>query len=219
MPLRLKEYLDFLVEELLDEKLRGGFDLNHFKKLPNSSEQKKYAQERLELLACGSERCSYILSSGKVLKLPTDPKFSYPEQNKTEVNVFQKFGSEVVPKVFDYAEDFSWLIVEPARVFSSGYDLKSRTGFSMSAMTWFERFLNLHGRLHNSDTATKWRAFIAGWHEESLPDWENLPPLGQQLIAKHHFLSDNGLIDITRADHWGWASDGRLVCVDPGISL
>lgn len=223
MPTHLKEYLDFLVEEALDEKLRGGFDLNYFKKLPTASDQKTYADKTLTLLNCGSARCSYILSSGKVLKLLVRPEYPDTEQNEGEISAFKKFGPEYVPRIFDFDENNTWLIVEPARTFSSGWEFKEKTGLSYHLARYFETYLGQRGRLSASDTAEQWQNFKSEkdkfmWSGEEVPDWESLTPLGQQYIEKHHHLNANGLIDITRADHWGWASDGRLVCVDPGIS-
>jgi hypothetical protein len=235
VPTHLKEYLDFLVEEVLDEKLRGGFDLNYFKKLPTPKEQVAYADKTLVKLDCGSERCAYVLSSGKILKLPTYPEHDKLfEQNREEIKTFLKVGSEYVPRIFDYDPDFWWLIVEPARTFSSYWDFKDKTGVSMGVVFTLDRILKSSPDI--KDVPEAWNALVkkeeeekrekekeeegsARWMSSSSVPWEKLPALGQQFLVKYHYLSNVvGLIDITRAEHWGWTSDGRLVCVDPGIS-
>ena len=49
MKYSLREYIELVVEDSLDEKLRGGFDLNHFKKLGTPEERTDYAKENLTL--------------------------------------------------------------------------------------------------------------------------------------------------------------------------
>lgn len=214
----LREYVDFLVEAALDEKLRGGFDLSQFKRLnaePRS--QKEYADEHLQQLACGSSRCSYILSGGKILKLlahPANLDTNDTSQNRGEMKSFQKFGPDYVPRVYDYSPTNTWLIVEPTRTFTSNSDMYNRTGVDRLALIAFGQ--NIQRVPQGLGTPEAWNHVMQGkklYHQY----WQTLKPLGKQLVEKLKHLMDNGVVDIARADHWGWTADGRLVCVDTGI--
>jgi len=235
MKYSLREYIELVVEDSLDEKLRGGFDLNHFKKLGTPEERTDYAKENLTLkLGEGGSRDAWALSTGKVLKtiIPDDEMSFSIQQCKNEYSAFEKYGSEYIPRVYDKAPDFTWLIVEPVRAFSlkpleSGV-MPEKCGFNEWALREFGRFITFTGPVTKDDNLENlWNKCM----DEDLKDrinyknseplapyYNELPPMGQELLQKFLFLSNHGMIDISRSDHWGWTADGRVVCLDPGVT-
>lgn len=232
----LKEFIDMVVEDSLDEKLRGGFDLNNFKRLKSPEERTAYAKEYLTLkLGEGGSRDAWALSTGKVLKtiIPDEEMRFSIVQCQNEYAAFEKYGPEYIPRVFDKAPDFTWLIVEPVRAFSlitySNGVMPQKCGFGEWALREFGRFVN-RGTIKDNNLEILWNKCmdkdvndrtIENPDEEVkplAPHFNELTPMGQELLQKFLLLSSHGMIDIGRSDHWGWAADGRVVCLDPGVS-
>ena len=236
MKYSLREYVDLVVEDSLDERLRGGFDLNQFKRLKTPEERSAYAKEHLTLkLGEGSSRDAWALSTGKVLKtiIPDEEMAFSIDQCKNEYAAFEKYGAEYIPRVYDRAPDFTWLIVEPVRAFSmitfSSGVLPEKCGFNEWALREFGRFFN-RGIVKDNNPEIIWnkcmdndlnKRIIEHPNEEAkplAPYYNELPAMGQELLQKFIFLSKHGMIDIGRTDHWGWTADGRVVCLDPGVT-
>jgi len=138
----IKTLINGLVEEILQEKLRGKFTWPEFIKAGNEGfvDQKtgetikgqeafrKYASSTLgDAIGVGSSRVVYALSSSKVLKIAKAPaQHSRLDatgagiaQNKAEVELSQnpKAGN-VLAKVYDHDEQYRWIVMEIARPLS-----------------------------------------------------------------------------------------------------
>lgn len=243
----LEKYIADLTDQVVSEKTRHldsnalKFNFEEFKKLAETGSFEKlykYTNDRLQNLSCGSSRCAYILSSGKVLKIAY---MSSVYQNKGEKAAFDKFGPEYVPQVFAFAPNYMWLVVEPSRTFSSRQDMLSHTGVP-EELLWFMA----------SSKDKDIRQNIAGFNEKKAKDlarwqgedpqglttqrnedpgalsgvyssfkpivYDDLPEKGKELLEKFKFLTNAGMYDISRWDHWGWGVDQRIICIDPGLA-
>jgi hypothetical protein len=213
----LQEYIEEIADQVVSEKIRSTskslrFNFEEFKAIKNYRFKMKYAQDRLKQLGCGSSRCAFVFSSGKVLKIARY-EGEY-EQNRREIEAFEKFGAELLPKIYAHDPEYSWLVVEPSRTFSSGRDFFSNTGFREIDLVGIGFQIRDYGKslLEALDAYNN--------IEKYLPVvFEALPTKGKELLTKFYKLISQGMDDIDRFDHWGWASDQRIVCVDPGIRV
>lgn len=71
MKYRVIKLVEHVVEEALNEKLRAkGFNIREFKALASIQEMAEYCREKgLKYLGAGVSRITYLLSSGKAIKI------------------------------------------------------------------------------------------------------------------------------------------------------
>lgn len=120
--------LENAIETLISEVLRG-FNLNKFKTIPSIIGKIKYANSILPKLGKGSSRIVFALSGDKVLKIAKNEKgFA---QNNAELELFTSPDTKpVVARIYDAAQDNSWLISEIVKPFSnSRAEWQAATGF------------------------------------------------------------------------------------------
>jgi hypothetical protein len=95
-------------------KKRYEWLINNFKKIGN-----------------GESRIVFDIGDNKVLKLS---KTNFNTQNAREIALFSCVQSEFLPKIYEFAEDYSWLISEKAELFKNYKELfnifKIKTGIS-----------------------------------------------------------------------------------------
>jgi cytidyltransferase-like protein len=130
-------------EGIVTEVLRN-FNISHFKSLPTVEEKLAYTNNILPLLGAGSSRSAYALGSNKVLKIAGNARIAKikkdkPDnqkansafnktveagkaQNKAEAETYThpKIKS-ITTKIYDFGEDYSWLITELVKPLSSKY--------------------------------------------------------------------------------------------------
>lgn len=215
----LKEFIDLQISLVLQEKLRNRFDLNKFKAMGTQKDRFAYANGLLDQLGCGINKCAFILSSGKILKMASGYGDLHPselEQNQTEVENSYTLGQDVVPKVFEHSEDYSWYIVEPVRTFKNKHEMKQVTNISDQQLVRFGILLR-RGLANEMTPEEIWTQVSKTWTTDIPVSWAELPERGRELLEKADKLFGHGVDDIFRADHWGWGIDGRLLCVDTGI--
>lgn len=213
--------------------LKGKFDLRHFKQLTTQRQQEKYCEENLkELSSNGGTRRAYYYSSGKVLKI-LGHEHADTEQNVTEIAAFKKFGPEYIARIFDHDINNTWILVEPIRTFSQNdtddsFVLKM-CGIKLNDMFNFEHFTRTEPK---GDVSVVWDRWIKSLSDrksggqtyyevqnpKSLIYWKDLSDMGKELVTKYDYLAKHNVGDINRPDHWGWAADGRIVCIDPGMT-
>ncbi len=114
------------------------FDKNKFNSLPAfspygdrsfiiSKEREKYLSQ-FTYINGGSSRYSYILSSKKTLKVAKYKGGLI--QNREEYKILSSNTSNFLPKVYDHANDYSWIIVELVRPFDYSGEIYSLTGIN-----------------------------------------------------------------------------------------
>jgi hypothetical protein len=114
---QIKQFITSIVKEVLQEKTRGTFDLNHFKTISNANDLYSYARNTLgEPIGEGSSRIVFVLSSGKALKLARiiDGNSQKGQaQNEMEVDTYTNPKLKpIVAKIYDYHPEFFWIISE-----------------------------------------------------------------------------------------------------------
>jgi len=225
----IKETIDALIDEALFKSDVGSFDIRHFKQLSINGDSwhlMEYAATRLPFLGSGSARSVYALSTGKVLKIARNKKNGL-KQNQYEVEFFKKLQGNInlVAKIYEYDPEYKWIIAEPVRAFQNEAQMKKETGglnsdvldwfyfrFSeepevYSGKTWPEVKQIVFDRLSRSDFAS---------NKSRLEVLKKINSVGWELLEKFFILHHMGLVDIAREDHWGVASDRRLVVIDYG---
>jgi hypothetical protein len=182
------------------------FDLSEFKKLDDTGDMIKYAEERLQKLGEGSSRVTYALTSKKVLKIAYN--MAGVGQNTEEVNVYTNPKIKpIVAKVFDYDQEFFWITSELTR--------------QLKAPSEFEMLAGIASELHN-------------FGGDNMRDFVIKAAAGSMFWIKSHYGKDvidfaktirsvaleNSLLpgDLAKHDSWGKTPDGRLVLIDYGYS-
>lgn len=192
----LREYVRAIVERAMKP-----FSFREFKDLfdpeyPYSPTQfLVYAQKRLPLLGSGTARETFRLSSTKVLKIAKNSSFGR-EQNRVEVDTFTNPSLKpITTRIFNFHDDYLWLISELVRPIESWEEFESLTG------------------VHED-------VFIESMERESILPNERLSPEGRRFLESAITLVKSGLFvaDLTTVDHWGKTADGRVVILDYGFN-
>lgn len=179
----------------------------------------QYAKENLPMLGFGSSRIGFALPNTKyVLKVARNAKGI--AQNKNEVDVFTSpTNAQVISKVFDSADDYSWIVAETVKEFPANEQGKNlflnQTGLSFSIV---ERIMGLIG-----DYKGNWRENL----QRAFSRKGALFPIIEKNYLNHPFIKavenliiNNGLSsgDLARVEHWGKTADGRVVLLDYGLT-
>lgn len=224
----LKQLIEEQAGQVLQESLRGTFDLNLFKTLKSLGQIHEYVQGAgLQFLGEGLGRQVYLLSSSKVLKIVGNEMGVL--QNKDEIEGFRKFGhTGAVAKVYESNPEGYWIIMEIAKAFQSEGQLKSETGLNEDFMIAFAYELT-HKRFSTETFRATMSNLTSAWTKmaQTLPAFQHrlkmlssLTTKGHELLQKLYLLlTKYNVVDIARWDHWGITADGRVVCVDYGIII
>ncbi|MFA6049704.1 MAG: hypothetical protein WC761_00635 [Candidatus Paceibacterota bacterium] len=229
----IESFVSEALSEALDEKLRGGFDLNLFKQMRDPIERERYAMNNLTHLGEGSSRTVYALSSGKVLKLAFGEKYEAGKaQNEAEVELTTNPRIKpVLAMVYDFAPDYSWLISEITRPFKS-YDFEQAIGldsrmFEVLLMRVIRYGKPLDKALEEikAEAETKIQSYEK-WKiengKQTLKDLEtiNLPKITRLFNGLSELVRtiNLDLDDLMRSDHYGLTGDGRVVVIDYGYN-
>ena len=108
-------------------KIARHFDLKEFSSLPTGIENGRLSPQRHAMLSrlpisgIGGSRNTYILNSKKALKVAKNIRGL--EGNEIEFNNLKKYDSVWLPKVFDRAEDYSWIEVEKVQPLKNFYEI------------------------------------------------------------------------------------------------
>lgn len=209
----LKEYIQLALTEKIHNISKLKFNLLNFDLNQSLDDKLNYADEHLQVIGAGSSRIVYILSGKKVLKIAKNEKgFA---QNEQEFNVFSDPDSKnIVAKIFDHADDFSWLISELTR------PLKSE-----------KEFANLLGlKKNNSEPNFEYyfldnpQQFIKNIGRDNLHLIDQYYEGDDKIIKFAYDLKtfiekyDLAWVDLQPYHQWGKSPDGRLVLIDYGYS-
>lgn len=228
----------FAQEAVLTERLKGNFNLAHFKSLKSPIERVRYADENLPKLGEGSSRAVFALSGNKVLKIAWDKILAGFAQNEQEVELSTNPAMKpIVARVYDAAPDYSWIISEITRPFK-GYDafehsigLPNKAFDSLlrrtldSDVDYEEAFELVEARVvreiemtfnrHDPDFSTKVQRVaqktVGGARHDILK------PLIEGIREMKKAVGLN-IDDLTRYDHYGKTADGRVVIIDYGFN-
>ncbi len=204
--MKLKALLKYLAE---GSESSSEFELSEFKKLKTYKEMISYVRDSgLERIGCGGNRCTYVYSDDKVIKIGKDE-----EQNRREFEACSEFGKVYCPKIYEHAEDFRWILSERVAVWENEKDFERDTGLNES---WLYGAAT-YQRIHEVPPQDLYEEFSNNqpWDIQDI----NPNDIGKKIIEKMGYLNINGIDDVSRWDHWGISADGRVVCVDLGLDL
>lgn len=130
----IRESLEKIFEEDLNEDYPSSFDIEYFKTLTSYNKRKQYCEEHLKRINSGSSRIVYKIDDEKVLKLAWNKKGL--AQNEQEISYSEDYGTgDILANVFDYDENNLWLEMELVQKITKT-NFQQVTGFS------FEDFCN-----------------------------------------------------------------------------
>jgi hypothetical protein len=188
-----------LLSEFIAEAIKAapGFNINALKQLKTVPEIYQYVKQYLRPMGRGSSRMTYLLSSGKILKLAKNA--AGLDQNQAEVDVFTNPSTkDVVARIFDYDSQNKWLVSELVKPLSwDQFESITRWG-------WEEFVDALKAELKGS-----------GVREGDIP-----PHMKKWFDAVIDMVQANKLSlgDLTVDDHWGKTASNRVVLLDYGLT-
>ena len=228
-----------------------GFNINYFKNLKTSKERYEYALKNLNLLGKGSSRVAFLLPNTKyVLKLavPIEPLIEEKgiAQNKAETELVSLEVKDIITRIYYYASDYSWMLVEPARTLKKKITTEQNdefqmiTGFSFDELYFFlkqieRKLFNSIGDVIVNLNSIEDRLQEFFFHKEEyikeLHYSFGLDLLSVNLNSYKSLLSNKYIIaidqllanghfpgDIDSSEQWGITAKGNLVLLDYGLT-
>jgi hypothetical protein len=193
-PLLLREVYS---SELLDEG-RKFFDIRKFKELKRYREQRTFLNNNAKLLDAGSSRNVYLINSRHVLKFAQGERGL--AQNEAEVDLFTNPAVKpFITKIFDYEEDYNWLISELVRPLRNEDEFEKLTGVS-----WDDFSDILH--MKPEDAAEMF----------GRTKYKNSEFVKQLINMLEKTNMETGDLDVP--GHWGRTGDNRVVLLDYGFT-
>jgi len=240
--MKLLQEIQFEIAKILLE-IRTSFNMQEFKKLQTLDEMSKYADANLQKLGQGTSRAAYLLSNRYALKLAIpSAEAKGIGQNKGEVSVYTNPKSKnIVSTIYDYDQDYRWLISELARPVKSPQEFEEIAGISWNN---FSSMIKSYKDWQNiiKDQDDEYNAALTKMQNrvKALPQGTKPPPILQKKInrilglkkelaavAKNPILLgaltliiEVGVMpgDVEEWDHWAKTADGRLILIDYGFT-
>lgn len=233
-------YLQKLIEQITLEvilEIRTGFKWSEFKELYNQLSKSNYAKRHLKLLDFGSSREVFLLSNRHVLKLarPVAEERGVA-QNEAELNIYTDPKTKpVVAKIYDAADDYTWLVSELVRPLKSNVEFKSLIGVNMADFIRIMDFVKMTGSTEKAikeyEEAFYEAKFLKKYkdtfYDINYSDEAKQIEIELELLKNNEFVrataalvSDVGLVsgDLSFNGHWGKTPDGRVVILDYGFT-
>ena len=198
----------FLKEAALPE-----FSLEELSSIKSFANKVKYCKQYLGMsIGSGSSRTVFQIDDEKVLKLAKNAKGI--AQNEYEYDNYYACNDDVLPRCFECADDYSWIISEYVLPATKN-DFKVVFG-----MTWDE-FCGWLNRtklqyVHSSYRRYMWNVMDEDKWLDIIENNENIQPLYDWLTNYQHDMGD-----LHRIANWGLTiRDGEptLVILDNGLS-
>jgi hypothetical protein len=109
--------------------------LEKFEEIKSFAGKIKSANENLTRIGSGSGRIVYDIDGEKVFKLAKNQKGT--AQNEAEINIGTDYYTQsIVTKVYEYSEDYTWIIAEKAKKVS-GKRIEELTGIPKLALLYY----------------------------------------------------------------------------------
>lgn len=217
----------------LERDVAAKFDIKRFSRLQTYEDRLRYLRDTSLHIDEGSSRIVFAVSPKQAIKLAGGEGLSNnaetvknpniemknmrkagEHQNSIEYQIYEASlageYSELLPRIFDKADDNSWLLVELVRPLHDNGERRDLMGFENDQIT-YDRVMTM------LSTKDGWKSAVGA---------ELLGELGSEdgryvrLIVK--FLKDNPNVlsrDLEPIHQWGKGSDGRLVLLDFGADL
>ena len=177
----------------------------------------------------GSSRVTYVLNSRKALKVQYN---DFSNQNETEYETLSELNSQILPKVYDKADDYSWIEVELVRPLKSIEEFEQLSGIN------YADYYLITSRARNLNTLFEYIEFKISQFEKNDPlaifyllggeynekDYENVKNRWVRYRDNFFLKELNKLLQETtlrvnefyNIENLGKNSDGQLVLLDLG---
>lgn len=217
--------LKLYVQNVLNERIRstsvtsphgdlnvGPFKLEQFKKMSGLAQMQNYVVKRLEYVAEGSSRQTFVLTSTKVLKLAINR--AGIAQNEQEVEVFtDPRTKDITTRIYEYDPDFFWIVSELVKPFDDKDDIEEFLDVRMpnatvTAVDFYDFVLDASV---GDEPSYESRAKLPNRVKQDL---ERIAKMIEDLVDHHNMLPG----DLAKESSWGRSSDGRLVLLDYGFT-
>lgn len=198
------------------------FKMNDFKKLAATFSEKAYvtldqltyARKNLKFLGAGSSRVTFLLTTGHVLKVAKNAAGA--AQNEAEVDIYTNPKTKpIVTKIYDYADDFSWIVSEIVKEFTNESQFQKVAKIGDFDIYDIVRYATMRAK---SPTGT-WNNEGGGLH---LPQGEKfeIDARNKLIDSIASLIKNTNLMpnDLKPAKHWGVTANGRLVLLDYGFT-
>ncbi len=220
----------------LERDVPARFDIRVLRrKLPTYESKLRYLRDTCLHIGEGSSRVVFAVSPKQVIKLAGGEDLSNGAetekspnielrnmrkageyQNKREYELYEKGMKggydELFPRVFEIADDDSWLLSELVRPLSNQSELRDMMGFKNNQVMFDRAMALFTTKLFT--TKDEWKS---KWGSELLRSLGDENGKYVRLVVK--LLQDNPGIhagDLEPVAQWGKGSDGRLVLLDVG---
>lgn len=217
--------------ERVERDVPARFDIRVLRrKLPTYEQKLRYLRDTCLHIGEGSSRVVFAISPKQAIKLAggsslstgtetvKDPSVDMKNmrrageyQNQKELKLFEKAEKNgygvLLPRIFEIADDSSWLLTELVRPLADQSELRDMMGFEDDQIM-FDSVMEMLTTQHG------WKSTFGA---EILDDLGSEDGRYVRLVVK--MLKDNPNIlagDLEPYDQWGKGSDGRLVILDVG---
>jgi len=224
----LATYIEHVVNnelKSLSESFRG-FSFKLLKQKTDLKEIQKYAEDHLPRLGSGGARTVFGLGSGKILKVANHTSDYIIEQNIAEISAYTESNAQsFLAKIYDFDDkNYFWVVEEAVKIFVDNSSMMSKIHPSEILLRVIAKTAREGGEL--SDAISKgikrhnnMYDFIGVVNTQKKEiAKEELTSTDLELFSKVFEATKVGFSDLTRYDHWGTTTDGRLVLADYGIN-
>lgn len=184
-----------MIRQIIKESIRvknNNDKWKQFKQLEKHLERFSFAENNFSIIDWGSTRAVFLVEDGVVVKIVLS-KNAGVAANKREFELANSNNSDLFPIVFEYAQDFSWILVEEAKLIE--HEDIQKFGTSV------KNVVNATVKLINGQN----KAFETLSRDAKI--------LGKRLINIFHNPKD--IAELEGTDQWG-VIDNRVVIVDAG---
>lgn len=194
------------------------------------SEERNKLLEQILFIGKGGSRNTYALSTRKALKVAKDHRGL--EGNKNEFEFLSNNQSLLLPKAYDHAEDYSWIIVELVRPISSSDEISELIGINgkllLDLMDYrhlkpsFDELLisKIHDLKKMIGASSKNTAYnFANKYLIQIKELQNL--IGNPYLAELDRLIENLNLEpreLSFYENFGKSASGHLVLLDIGAT-
>lgn len=207
----LREHIRLVLERLRSLDVADDpFSIDRMRSIEDRAELRDYVSMRLELIASGSSRDVYLLSSRKVLKLAItnaevggkhDDRYDMRgiAQNEAEVDAYTNAHVKpILAKIYEFHPQYHWLISELVRPLKNEEEFKRLAGISS-----YDVYYDVYD-IHRPD------------------DEGPQHPLSRALLELQTYtgIVPSDLVSgmTSMAHQWGKTADNRLVVLDYGLT-
>lgn len=201
------------LRSLIREALNVTFKFELFHTIRSIVEQRAYLEAHTRFLGAGEGRAVYDIGNELVVKIALSDDERDLRQNAAEVWIYKRDPAAPIPKVYQYATDFRWIIVDRVTpIMGAHLDSAIQREYEDVNTLRQLKFAIIAGMTDVRFAASR------TLHEDALRLHEEMYKHNGayrrlfDLVYKHDISVDAELHD----GNWGLTADGELVLLDVG---